>query len=234
MNPFHQFNPSDRLFQPSNSCFYQRLPRDGINSLLRTLFLSPFPMSFLDRLDALGCYVPKDGQSPSPIAHLPSRSIPATLEEIRRYTHITGCPDFSRCAECGVFFLPSGGLLVNPAVLAKIAGVSKSALNCGLLKAGFRKGASLEAAMQELPCPAALRAPRQWIAMAAPEKPQPSEVDWEIGDRIELPLMPVKVSKEPITPEEMALAEFFGDDPFCLVPDFLLEDARQFVCNKNR
>jgi hypothetical protein len=29
------------------------------------------------------------------------------------------------------------------------------------------------------------------------------------------------------------IMEFFGNDPLCCVPDFLVEDAKTFVCIKN-
>jgi hypothetical protein len=190
-------------------------------------------MSFLDRLTGLGLRRPQAKPFPCLLIHHSPHSIPAILDEIRHHCAPGGESDFDRCVECGVFFLPSCRLLVNLAVLANMARLSKSALNAGLQRAGFRKGTPPEDVLRELPALAALGALRQWTVFA-PEIPPAPAVNWELPREVELPPVPVEAPKEPITPAEMAIAEFFGDDPFCLVPDFLLEDARQFICNKNR
>jgi hypothetical protein len=118
---------------------------------------------------------------------------------------------------------------VNPQKLARIANISKSALNSGLCGIGFRRDSELLGeALRQTP-ELGRDAGRKWAVFVRVCKTEVNEFEcWD--EEIERGNVGKEKRKLERTAEEEAIDEFFGDDPFCCVPDFLVEDAKEFLC----
>jgi hypothetical protein len=112
-----------------------------------------------------------------------------------------------------------------------MAGMSKSALNSGLARIGFQRDfCHFADAVREFPFLEAGAVRRNWKLFVPKDEPVLEEMErCQKGEMEEK-----KVREEELTPEEKAIAEFFGDDPFCCVPDFLIEDAKEFICKNKK
>jgi hypothetical protein len=119
--------------------------------------------------------------------------------------------------------------------LARCAGISRSALFAALAKAGFRREPGrFGEVLREFPgLGRSPHGPAHWAVLdfVSPLCPEPSECSDAPPKEM---FAPTEGHCQKPTPEEVAIGEFFGDDPFCCVPDFLVEDAREFWLAKNR
>jgi hypothetical protein len=108
-----------------------------------------------------------------------------------------------------------------------MAGMSKCALNSALTKLGFQRNfCQFADAMREFPFLGGLAVKRDWKLFVPTEETEVKETEcWKPFEKLEM-------ETKKIYPEE--LEEFFGNDPFCCVPDFLIEDAKDFISRKNK